>query len=291
MAEHTRTAARRTTTRRTTKFLKPAARELVRARVLACEQISPSFVRVTVGGERLSTIAPMGFDQWFRMLFPDTGRRTLHLPEAAGDDQWWPQLQAMPDDIRPLLRNYTIRRYRTAGSGRFGDTAEIDIDFAVHGDLGPASVWADAARPGDEVGVLDEGIVYQPVQDARWQLLVGDDSALPALAGILDSMEFDGRVDVFVEVAHPDDVAAQDLRAGFGVRIHPVVRPDPDARPGVSVTEAVRSAALPDGPGYAFVAGESGLVTGVRRHLVRDRGLPKSAVTFTGYWNHGAAAY
>lgn len=285
MAERARTA-----TRRTTKFLKPATRELVRARVLASERISPSFVRVTVGGERLSSITPMGFDQWFRMLFPDSGQSALHLP-TADDDQWWPQLQAMPDDIRPVLRNYTIRRYRTAGEGRFGDTAEIDIDFASHGDLGPASVWADTTRPGDELGLLDEGIVYQPLPGARWQLLVGDESALPALAGILDSVESDLPVEVFVEVAHADDVAAQDLRTGPNVRVHPIVRSDPQTRPGAAVTDAVRAAVLPDEPGYAFVAGESGLVTGVRRHLVRDRGLPKSTVTFTGYWNHGAAAY
>lgn len=285
MAEQARTA-----TRRTTKFLKPVTRELVRARVLASERISPSFVRVTVGGERLSSIAPMGFDHWFRMLFPETGQSELHLPTAA-DDQWWPQLQAMPDDIRPLLRNYTIRRYRPAGAGRFGDTAEIDIDFASHGDLGPASVWADTVRPGEELGLLDEGIVYQPFPDARWQLLVGDESALPALAGILDSMEFGRPVEVFVEVADPDDVTAQELRTGPGVRVHPVVRSDPDLRPGAAVTEAVRAAVLPDEPGYVFLAGESGLVTGVRRHLVRERGLPKSSVSFTGYWNYGAAAY
>ncbi|WP_420752055.1 siderophore-interacting protein [Rhodococcus sp. O3] len=285
MADRARTAARRTS-----KFLKPATRELVRARVLASERISPSFVRVTVGGERLSSIAPMGFDQWFRMLFPDAGQSELHLP-IADDDQWWPGLQAMPADIRPLLRNYTIRRYRTAGAGRFGDTAEIDIDFALHGDLGPASVWADTVRPGDELALLDEGLIYQPIPDARWQLLAGDESALPALAGILDSAEFDMPVEVFVEVADPDDVTAQNLRTGPHVRVHTVVRPDPDTRPGTAVIEAVRAADLPDGPGYAFVAGESDLATGVRRHLVRDCGLPKSSVTFTGYWNHGAAAY
>lgn len=288
MAEQTRTA-----TRRTTKFLKPATRELVRARVLTSKRISPSFVRVTIGGERLSSIAPMGFDQWFRMLFPDTGQSELHLPAADDDaeNEWWPRLQAMPDNIRPLLRNYTIRRHRAAGAGRFGDTAEIDIDFASHGDLGPASLWADTVRPGDEVGVLDEGIIYQPSPDAQWQLLVGDESALPALAGILDSMEFDLPVEVFVEVAHPDDVTAQDLRTGPGVRVHPILRPEWEARPGAAVTAAVRAAVLPDGPGYAFVAGESGLVTGVRRHLVRDRGRPKSSVTFTGFWSYGAAAY
>ncbi len=285
MAEQARTA-----TRRTTKFLKPVTRELVRARVLASERISPSFVRVTVGGERLSSIAPpMGFDHWFRMLFPETGQSELHLPTAA-DDQWWPQLQAMPDDIRPLLRNYTIRRYRPAGAGRFGD------------DRGDRHRFRLPRRPGSGVGVGRHRSARRGAGIARrghhLSAVPGRAVAasrrrrerLPALAGILDSMEFGRPVEVFVEVADPDDVTAQELRTGPGVRVHPVVRSDPDLRPDTAVTEAVRAAVLPDEPGYVFLAGESGLVTGVRRHLVRERGLPKSSVSFTGYWNYGGAA-
>lgn len=257
----------------------PASREIVTGRVLATERIGPSFVRVTVGGANVGRIAPMGFDQWFRLFFPAPGQRSLTLPATAGP-QWWPEMRAMPEAVQPILRNYTIRRYREAGAGRYGDTAELDIDFATHGDTGPASQWARTAQPGAELALLDEGIMYHRPTEARWQILVADESALPAIAGILASSA--GRhhavpTEVFVEVDDAGDVAAQEIVPGPGVRPH--------------VLEAVRAGALPDGPGYAFLAGESGLVTSLRRHLVRERGLAKSAVTFTGYWKFGAASY
>lgn len=287
MAERTEAA------RRATKLVKPATREVVRARVLGTARISPTFVRVTLGGDAVSTIRPMGFDHWFRMFFPTSGRRTFTLPSAT-DDRWWPEYQVIPDDERPVLRNYTFRRFRAAGSGSFGDTAEIDVDFASHGDLGPASVWANNVTPGEEIGVLDEGVRYVPDPGARWQLLVADESALPAVAGILESVlsgDPEAVVEVFAEVPHPDDLAAQQLATGPNVRVHPVIRADAAARPGVLAVDAVRAATLPTGPACAYAAGESDLATGVRRHLVRDRGWDRSSVTFTGYWKCGEPVY
>ncbi len=287
MAERTRAA------RKAPKFVKPATREVLRARVLATARISPTFVRVTIGGDAVSSIGPMGFDHWFRMFFPVPGRTGFTLPSAT-DDRWWPEYQVIPDDERPVLRNYTFRRFRAAGAGTYGDTAEIDIDFASHGDLGPASAWANTVSAGEEIGVLDEGIGYVPDENAHWQLLVADESALPAVAGILESVlsrDPAAAVDVFAEVPHPDDLAAQHLGTGPNVRVRPLIRTDPTARPGVLAVEAVRAATLPTGPACAFVAGESDLATGVRRHLVRDRGWDRSSVTFTGYWKYGEPVY
>ncbi len=279
--------------RRVTRFVKPATREVVRARVLATTRISPTFVRVTLGGDAVSTISPMGYDQWFRMFFPASGRRGFTLPSAT-DDRWWPEYQVIPDDERPVLRNFTFRHFRAAGSGTFGDTAEVDVDFASHGDLGPASAWANIVAPGEVIGVLDEGVGYVPDPGAGWQLLMGDESALPAVAGILESVLSDDPaavMEVFAEVPHPDDLAAEQLATGPNVRVHPLIRADAAARPGVLAVEAVRAATLPTGPGCAFVAGESDLATGVRRHLVRERNWDKSAVTFTGYWKYGKSVY
>ncbi|MDJ0113960.1 siderophore-interacting protein, partial [Rhodococcus erythropolis] len=99
-------------------------------------------------------------------------------------------------DTRPVVRNYTIRAYRAAGTGLFGETTEIDIDFAYHGDIGPASAWADTASTGDNVALLDEGCIYNPTPEAKWQLLVGDESALPAIIGILETAPADLRAEV-----------------------------------------------------------------------------------------------
>lgn len=77
---------------------------------------------------------------------------------------------------------------------------------------------------------------------------------------------------------------------GDGVNVHWLVREDADARPGVLALDTVKQAELPTGPSYTFVAGESELTTALRRHLVNERRIPKSDISFTGYWRHGHAA-
>ncbi len=285
--------AKSTGTARRNPYLKPESRRMVRAQVLAAQRISPTFVRITVGGDDVDSIAPMGFDHWFRMFFPTPDQQELTLPGAT-DDRWWPEYQELPEERRPVLRNYTFRRVRPAGTGLFGPTSEIEIDFASHGDRGPASAWAERAQPGDEIGILDEGISNLPLDEARSWLLVGDESAVPAVVGILDSilaLDPFAAVEVFVEVPHPDDLSAQNLPTGENVRVHPVIRTDGEAVPGSLVVDAVRESTPSSDSAHAFVAGESSLATGVRRHLVRECGWDRAAVTFIGYWKYGEPVY
>ncbi|MFH5227194.1 siderophore-interacting protein [Antrihabitans spumae] len=274
------------------KYVKPQERHILTAKVLASKQISPNFVRVTVGGEGLAQFAPMGFDQWFRFFFAREGQDELRLPTKASN-LWYAQFLLMSKDSRPGVRNYTVRSFRAAGEGQFGDTAEIDIDFvthgdAAHGDLGIASAWASSVEAGNEVALLDEGLIYNPVDNVDWHLLAGDESALPAIVGILNSAPKDARIEAFIEIAHADD--AQEIAGPDGANVHWIVRKDAHGRPGVEVVEAVKKATLPDGPCYAFLAGERELATGLRRHLVNERHVPKANVTFTGYWRLGKAA-
>ncbi|GAB2639076.1 siderophore-interacting protein [Prescottella soli] len=269
------------------KFVKPEQREIISAHVLGSKRISPNFVRVTIGGDGLREFTPMGFDQWFRMFIPDREQTGFRLPTSGGN-LWYAQFKLIPKDVRPVLRNYTVREFRPDG-GVFGDGPELDIDFASHADLGPASAWADACAAGDTVGLLDEGLIYNPTPDARWHLLVGDESALPAIVGILRSVDPTLPVRAYVEVPHADDI--QLVVVSDNVELNWLVREDPTARPGELALSAVRAAELPDGPFYAFVAGESDLATGVRRHLVADRQVPKTDIAFTGYWRRGRAAY
>lgn len=269
------------------KFVKPEQREIVSAHVLGSKQISPNFVRVTIGGEELRGFVPMGFDHWFRMFIPDREVGGFRLPTSGGN-LWYAQFKLIPKDVRPVLRNYTVREFRPAG-GLFGDGPELDIDFASHGDLGPASAWANSCAPGDPLGLLDEGLIYNPTPDAHWHLLVGDESALPAIVGILRSVDPALPVRAYIEIPHDDD--RQDVAVGDNAELHWLVRDDPSAKPGELALATVRAADLPGGPSYTFVAGESDLATGVRRHLVNDRRVPKSDIAFTGYWRHGHAAY
>ncbi|MEC3951569.1 siderophore-interacting protein [Nocardia sp. CDC153] len=267
-----------------TKHVKPEHREILTAEVLASKRISPNFVRVTVGGQGLAGFTAMGFDQWFRLFMP--GRDgNLKLPTSASNLGWFAQYLMMGKEHRPLTRNYTVRDYRAAGFGEFGSTAEIDIDFVSHGDDSPASAWANNATPGNRVGLLDEGIMYQAPDHCDWHLLAGDESALPGIAGVLRSLPRESAGAAFIEIPHAED--AQELGEPAGVRVNWLVREDPHAEVGTLVAAAVAGADIPDTGVYAFVAGEQKLAAGVRRHLAQEREIPKTDITFTGYWRVG----
>ncbi|PRX96657.1 siderophore-interacting protein [Allonocardiopsis opalescens] len=256
--------------------VKHAPGGFVTAEVLRSEQISPHLVRVTVGGDDLARYTFQGFDQWFRLAIPvGGGTRFDNLPERI-DMPGYLRYLALPKGTRPVLRNYTARAYRAGAR-------ELDIDFVVHGDEGVAGPWARVARPGESVALLDQGRGYSPVP-ADWQLLVGDESALPAVAGILRDMPRDAVGHAVVEL--PDAADAQPTGAPEGMRVHWVVRPH-GTPPGQTALAAAKALDRPAGEPYAFAAGESSLATGVRRWLVRDLGVDKSRVTFCGYWRQG----
>ncbi|WP_036505931.1 siderophore-interacting protein [Nocardia aobensis] len=268
-----------------TKYVKPEERRILTAEVLANKRISPNFVRVTLGGAGLAEFTPMGFDQWFRLFLPRDGE--LRLPSAASN-LWYAQWLMMSKEHRPVVRNYTVREFRPAGRGEFGETAELDIDFAMHGEHTPACGWAANTTPGTAVGLLDEGIMYQPPHHCSWSLLAGDESALPAIAGILRSAPRDLRGAAYLEITHPDD--AQDLGEPEGVVVNWLVRGDPEAEIGSLALAAARAGDIAASGVYAFVAGEQKLASGLRRYLANERGIAKADITFTGYWRFGKSA-
>ncbi|SCE37226.1 NADPH-dependent ferric siderophore reductase, contains FAD-binding and SIP domains [Streptomyces sp. DfronAA-171] len=252
----------------------PKERRMITLEVRGCQPVSPGFARVTLGGPGVRHLVPAGADQAVRLFFPREGQSELRMPTAS-NERWMAQVLLMPKASRPWVRNLTIRSLRP-------EEEELDIEFALHGGS-PMTSWVRQVRPGDLAGIFDLGTMYRPPAHARGRLLVGDESALPAVLSILESDPGLSPAEVFVEVA-----AAHDIRSVStppGVRVHWLSR-DGES-PGARVLEAVRAAALPEGPLYAWVAGESRLATGVRRHLVGERGIPKRDVTFCGYWRLG----
>ncbi|GAB3710491.1 siderophore-interacting protein [Nocardiopsis nanhaiensis] len=257
----------------------PRHRQMIRARVVRTEQTTDHFITVTVGGPDLARFEFLGLDQCVRVFLRRPGQNRLILPDSA-DDSWYPEYREMPDEVRPYVRNYTMRRFDA-------EALELDIEFVAHGDGGPASTWALSAGEGDEVGLFPEGIYYLPPVDTDWQLLVGDESAVPALMSIVEQAPEDLRAQVFLEVPSQRDV--RQLDAPPGVDVHWLPRQDPHATPGQLALETVRSTPLPEGRPYCWVAGENGLPTGLRRALVRERSVPKSDITFVGYWRAGVS--
>lgn len=255
-------------------------------RVLRAVRVSPAMIRVTFGGDDLAAAVSDGRDQRFKLFLPQPGQDAPVLPEDLGEG-WYAQWRAQDPAVRAVMRSYTVRDLRA-------DLAELDVDFAVHGDAdghgGPATNWAQAARPGDRVAVLgpvardNGGADFQPPAGTDWVLVAADETAMPAAAGILAWLPAGTRAKVWIEVPHPDDV--QDLPTAASAEITWLVRGPGHASP---LADAVRAAELPAGTPYSWIAGEAGMVRTLRRHLVGERGFDRRAVTFTGYWRRGAS--
>lgn len=248
------------------------------AEVARVVDISPHFRRITVRSDAIADFEVRGADQWFRTFLPTEGTTKPTLPVT---EKWWPETQAMDAGVRPIIRNYTVRDVRP-------EVRELDIDIVVHGDAGPGSKWACNAVPGDWIGILDQGVIYAAQDGDDWQLIVGDETALPAVVRIIEGLAVDATARVFVELASLDD--AQPLPDRPDVEVVWLPRPE-ETKPGEVVLNAVRNADLPGGAAYAWVSGESDLVKYVRRHLVNDRGMSKDAISFCGYWRYGASYY
>ena len=306
---------------------------LARVSVRSIERLSPSFARIELVGDDLADFGNDGptLDQRIKLLFPATPGV---LPELSPED-WYTEWLAIPEDERPRMRTYTIRSVEGEGIEK-----RLYVDFVLHpGAHGPGSDWAGAAEPGDEILVagpkLGEsygGIEWLP-GDASRLLLVGDETAVPAIVSILESLPADATGSAFLEVPVAGDV--QEVAAPEGMQVSwlpregaPVGGPslaavggllgfeatpedvtsveveDPDlwetpvysssgeevAAPenGSENSSENGSAGSEDGR-YAWIAGESRMVTALRRHLVNELEMPRKQVAFMGYWREGVS--
>jgi NADPH-dependent ferric siderophore reductase len=299
---------------------RPAYRPFA-ARVARTERISPTFLRITFQGDDLRDFGDECLDQRIKLLLPVAEHGLPDLSGLGGDDwfSWW---RALPDAERNPLRTYTSRAVRR-------ELGEVDVDFALHGDMGPASRWAGAAQVGDPIVLIGPdalsparglGIEWHPGA-ARSLLLAGDETAAPAICNILSSLPDDAVGCAFIEVPVSGDRLEVRVPKGVhltwlprdgrpnGSRLEEAVRRWVDchvkvgaiAVPEVALTDAVQpladdEAIVWDAPVvhegstlYAWLAGESGCIKAMRRFLVRDTGIDRRQVAFMGYWRRGAA--
>ncbi|WP_223627608.1 siderophore-interacting protein [Microbacterium sp. EST19A] len=272
------------------KMVKPESTELIHLTVLRSERLSAHWIRVTLGGGEIEKFRPMGFDQWFRLFLPIGGDAGLErVPAKANKMFGYLKFLRIPDGERPVMRNYSVRAYRaaTADAG-----AEIDVDFVLHGSAadgtaGPASRWAETCQPGEHVLIIDEGLTFNPQRGTDRVLLVGDETALPAIASISASLPADAVGTAIIEVPTTEDALSFPRPAG--IELVWIVRPH-DVAPGSLALETLARTTLPEGTFHAYAAGEQSLASGVRKHLVGERGVDKNAVSFCGYWKIGAAS-
>lgn len=281
--------------------------------------ISPSLTRLVFTGPAVAFMQTLAPDQRVKLFFPAADGS---LPALANNGDWHAARRALPAHRQPPMRTYTIRALRA-------DQGEVDVEFVLHGETGPASTWATHARVGDRLQMLAPhrdaqenpgGYEWLPPTGIRRVLLIGDETALPAIAGILEALAdlHDGpQVQAFIEVPHEGD--CQPLRCAPGTQLTWLPRDVIGSLQGEGMLHAARElASLPgvrpgDGSGkrvrdvdlekkilwdtaqsrdndfYAWVAGESAAVMAIRKHLINERGLDRKTLTLMGYWKMGRA--
>jgi NADPH-dependent ferric siderophore reductase len=240
-------------------------RHEVKMRLLDVKQVTwltPHMVRVTLTGESLRGFVSASPDDHVKVFLPLDGGAINH-PTMGPDGPVY------PEGVTPSpARDYTPRRYDPA-------TNELDIDFVLHGE-GPASTWAESVKVGDKLGVGGpRGSMVIP-DDYDHYVLVGDETALPAIGRWLEEMPSTTPVTVFAEIASLEE--KQSLRRD----VRWFVRGE-----SPSMDEALAALAIPPGDTFWWVAVESMRARALRSLLVEKRGIDKDWVKATGYWLAG----
>ncbi len=241
-------------------------RRTLHTTVTSVERLTPQMIRVVVSGDDLDGFGAGPFtDHYVKVQLPPPGAGYA-APFDADELR-----ERLPRERWPRTRSYTVRDWDA-------ERRLLTLDFVVHGDEGVAGPWARAAKPGDVLQLTGPGGAYAPDPGAAWHLMVGDLSVLPAIGASLQRVPEGVPVHVLVELddeadrqelTSPGDLHVTWLRADGGDTV---------------LAEAVRALTFPAGPVHAFVHGEASSVRAVRRHLLAERGVPREALSVSGYW-------
>jgi len=228
--------------------------------VLRVVDITPRMRRITLGGPELAGFVSLGSDDHIKLMFPQNAAEQAALQS--------PTFSIKGDGPQPAMRDYTPRRFDL-------NLGELDIDFVLHGD-GPASTWAEQAQVGQHlyIGGPRGSMIVPDIFDSY--LLIGDETALPAIARRLEELPAGRTVLAVIEIA--DAAERQALQSAAEVEVIWVVRGQAD------LLDTVRALTLPSGALYTFVAMETKLSRQVRRVLLDTHKLDEAFLKAVGYW-------
>lgn len=247
----------------------PNFREL---QVLDSWQVTPRMKRLRFAGEDLARFA--GEDLHVRLLIPPADSRP-QWPRIGPDGQLaWPEGAA-----RPHARAYTLRRIDPRAGW-------LDVDFVLHEGAGemPGSDFARQAQPGDRLGMTGPG--GGGAKPAAWYLLAGDETALPAIARMLEELPREATGRVLLEVA--DSGEQQLLKRPPGMRLEWLNRAGRPAGTTDLLGDAIRQVDLPSsGSGlFCWLGAERETVREVRDYWRKDLGLERNEQRAVAYWQH-----
>lgn len=239
--------------------------------VRSADRITPDMVRLVLGGPDLAEFADLHWaDHYVKLALPESG------------------------DLPAVTRSYTVRHWDSAAG-------ELVIDVVVHGSQGRVGPWAAQAKPGDELVLRGQGGGYSPGSEYDWHLLIGDESALPAILVAIEQLEPGARALAFIEVANAQE--EQSVTSAGNVDITWIHRGeatathaepagntddlDSDGVYGAELVAAVRNLEFLAGRVQVFLHGEAGMVRELRRHLRGEREIDIADMSVSGYWRLG----
>jgi NADPH-dependent ferric siderophore reductase len=252
--------------------------------VVRTEELTPHLKRVVLGGSGFDTFTPNdSTDAYVKIVFVRDNIDVAALLQPLTLDSF----KALPAELQPPVRTYTVRRVDT-------EHREIAIDFVVHGEHGVAGPWAAAAQPGQPAYLMGPSGGYAPDPAADWHLLAGDEAAVPAISAALEALPDNAIGQVFIEVAGPDDEI--ELKAPSGVDITWIYRgwradlvAEEAAGDHAPLIEAVKGAPWLPGQVQVFIHGEAQTVMhNLRPYIRKERKVDaKWASSISGYWRRG----
>ncbi|TSD49908.1 siderophore-interacting protein [Rhodococcus sp. KBS0724] len=246
--------------------------------VTSSEPITPSLRRVWFHSDDLSAfVGSVSTDRYVKLVFPKPG---VVYPEPL--DVRALRGTMAPEDL-PVVRTYTAI-YPDIEAGT------VAIDFVIHGDEGVAGPWAATAQPGDTLMVNGPGGRYAPDPAADWHLLVGDESAVPAISAALAALADAAPDAVARVVVEVDSAAHEPPLAELGPTGAEIVFVHRDANAGNSaLVDSVRNLGWLPGRVQVFAHGEAdAIMHGLRPYLLSERGLLRDQVSISGYWRRGS---
>ncbi|HEX7815609.1 siderophore-interacting protein [Dyella sp.] len=239
--------------------------------VLRVIDLTPHMRRIVLGGPELTGFLSAAPDDHVKLFFPNS-QGQLARPTMG------PQGLVFPDGVEPSpMRDYTPRIHDEANG-------ELTIDFVLHGD-GPAATWAARAAPGQQIAAGGPRGSYIVADDYDHYLLIGDETALPAIGRWLEELPANARATALIEIPEAADRQALQSHAHFDVQW--LDRRHGDAATSQLLEQALAQWQVPEGDTFYWIATESRRARAMRQWLNDERGIEKEHVKATGYWKAG----
>lgn len=272
------------------------------ATITASHHIPGGFVRLTLAPVTpVSTMALSAADHYIKLLFPPAGsswdwdhldleahsiggESSTDSPSAVVDIA--SLRESYPRDQWPVMRTYTLRSWDD-------DAGTFDIDVLLHAGengshhAGIASPWAQTVEPGVTIAFAGPGGAWSPSPEYQRFILIGDESAAPALLAAVEQLPSGSSAELFLEVEDASShIEIPQPTSGAEVSIHIVER-----NGAVHGTELVRvvvdSGLAIGGRASWFIHGVAEMIRDIRKYLFVDHSVEKADVSVSGYWRLG----